>query len=110
MLGPHLSQIHVDIADRIGLELFPDRLVTINIGQPANAVTLQTTVKRRVRQMGNRRREAYRQSSSGSSVWRRKVTTTASSLIVNVVERAFLSPFLDQLSMSVYATWRPSFG
>jgi len=44
LLGPHLCQIDVEVADRLRLELRPDRLVAIDLGQPADAVTLQAAV------------------------------------------------------------------
>lgn len=55
LLGPHLSQIDVEVADRIRLELFPRGLVAIDFRQPADAVTRETTVKRGACQMRYRR-------------------------------------------------------
>jgi hypothetical protein len=43
--GSHLSQVDVEEADRIGVELLPSRRVVLDFGQAADAVTLQTTMK-----------------------------------------------------------------
>ena len=40
LLGAHLGKIDVEVADRISLKLLPCWLVTINLGQPADPVTL----------------------------------------------------------------------
>lgn len=45
LLGPHLGQIYVKVADRVRLELRPHRLVAIDLGQPADAVALQAAVQ-----------------------------------------------------------------
>ena len=37
LLGPHLSDIDVEVADRVALELLPCWLVALDIGQAANA-------------------------------------------------------------------------
>ena len=44
--GPHLGQIDVEEADRIGVELLPARLVPLDLRQAADAMALQTTMKR----------------------------------------------------------------
>ena len=45
LLGPHLGDVDVEVADRIGLELLLRRLVAFDIGQAADAVALQTAVQ-----------------------------------------------------------------
>jgi hypothetical protein len=45
--GTHLHDINMEVADRIGLELLPLGLVTLDIGQARNAMPLKTTVQRR---------------------------------------------------------------
>ena len=44
--GSNLRDVDMEIADRIGLELLLRRRVTLDLGQPADAMALQTTVKR----------------------------------------------------------------
>jgi hypothetical protein len=55
LLGSHLSKIDVEVADWIRLELLARWLVTIDLGQPADAMTLEATVQRGARQMRDRR-------------------------------------------------------
>jgi hypothetical protein len=43
--GPYLGQVDVEEADRIRVELLPPGLVAFDIRQPADAVTLQTSMK-----------------------------------------------------------------
>ncbi len=43
--GSHLSQVDMEEADRIGVELLPLGLVAFDIRQPTDAVTLQTPMK-----------------------------------------------------------------
>ena len=45
MLGPDLGDVDVEVADRVALELGPPRLVAIDVGQPRDAVALETTVQ-----------------------------------------------------------------
>ena len=45
--GSHLSQIDVEEADWIGVELLLVKLVTFDLRQAADAMALQTTMKRR---------------------------------------------------------------
>jgi hypothetical protein len=52
--GPHLGQVDVEEADRIGIELFPPGLVAFNVRQPADAMTFQATVKRRAGELRDR--------------------------------------------------------
>src|SRR5437763_9454649 len=54
LVGAHLGDVDVEIADRIDPELFRAWLVAIRCGQPADAVTLKTTMKRRARQTRDR--------------------------------------------------------
>ncbi len=44
LLGPHLGQIDVEVADRVLLELLSGRLVAIDLGQPADTVALEASV------------------------------------------------------------------
>jgi hypothetical protein len=48
-LGPHVGDIDMEIADRIGLELLLGRLVTFDIAKPADAITLQAAMQWRTR-------------------------------------------------------------
>ena len=41
----HFCDVDVEKADRIGLELFLRRLVTVGVRQSTDAVTLQTTMQ-----------------------------------------------------------------
>ena len=52
--GPPLGQVDVEEADRIRVELLPARLVTLDLGQAADAVTLQAPVKRRAGELRDR--------------------------------------------------------
>lgn len=52
----------------------------------------------------------YRQSSSGSRVWRRKVTTIASSASVRTVERGAFGPALRSLTVSRFRHLATVFG
>jgi hypothetical protein len=52
--GPHFGEIDVKVADGVCLELRPCRLAAVDLGQPADAMALQTAVKRRARQMRDR--------------------------------------------------------
>ncbi|MDB5652127.1 MAG: hypothetical protein JWL62_3647, partial [Hyphomicrobiales bacterium] len=45
------------VAYRIGLELLLRRLVAFDLGQPADTVTLETAMQRRLAEMGPRRLE-----------------------------------------------------
>ena len=47
----HLSDVDMEEADRVALELPLGRLVALDIRQPADAMALQTAVQRRARQM-----------------------------------------------------------
>lgn len=51
----HLGNVDMEEADRIGLELALGRLVAIDVGQPRDAVALQTAMQGRARQMRDRR-------------------------------------------------------
>jgi len=55
LLGSNLGEIDVEVADRIRLELLPDGLVAIDLGQPTDAMALKATVQRGARQMRDRR-------------------------------------------------------
>jgi hypothetical protein len=55
LLGSHLSEIDVEVADWIRLELLPRWLVPIDLGQSADAMALEATVQRGARQMRDRR-------------------------------------------------------
>jgi len=50
----HLGQVDVEEADRIGSEPFPASLVALDLGQAADAVTFQTTMKRRAGELRDR--------------------------------------------------------
>ena len=41
------AQVDMEEADRIGVELLSAGLVTVHLGKPADAMSLQTTMKRR---------------------------------------------------------------
>ncbi|MGY4498032.1 hypothetical protein ACVWYH_001963 [Bradyrhizobium sp. GM24.11] len=43
--GLELSDVDVEIADRISLELFPQRLAAFDLRQPADAVALNATMQ-----------------------------------------------------------------
>ena len=45
LLGPDLGDVDVEVADRVGFELLPVRLVAIDIGQPGDAVSFQAAVQ-----------------------------------------------------------------
>jgi len=47
LLGTHLRDIDMKVADRVGFELFAPGLVAIDVGQPGDAVSLQAAVQRR---------------------------------------------------------------
>jgi hypothetical protein len=49
--GTHLSQIDVEIADRVALELLPSGLAAVHFRQPADAVPFQTAMQRRAGQV-----------------------------------------------------------
>jgi hypothetical protein len=51
LFGPHLGEIDMKVADQVCLELLPRRLVSIDLGQAADAVALQAAVKGRSRQL-----------------------------------------------------------
>ena len=53
--GPHLGQVDVEEADWIGVELLSARLVALNFGQAADAMTLQASMKRRAGELRDRR-------------------------------------------------------
>jgi hypothetical protein len=44
--GLNLRDVDVEVADRVRLELPPGRLVAVGVGQPGDAVTLETAVQR----------------------------------------------------------------
>ncbi len=52
--GSHLSQIDVEEADRIGVELLSARSVTLDLGQAADAMAFQATMKRRAGELWDR--------------------------------------------------------
>ena len=52
--GSDLGQVDVEEADRIGIELLPPGLVTLDIGQAADAVTFQTPMQGRAGEMRDR--------------------------------------------------------
>lgn len=54
-LRQHLADFDVEMADRVALELLPCRLVALDVGQPADAMTLQAAMQGRARQMRDRR-------------------------------------------------------
>ena len=41
LLGPHLGDVDVEVADRVGLELLLGRLVAFDLRQPADVVALK---------------------------------------------------------------------
>ncbi len=43
--GSHFSQVDVEEADRVGVELLPGRQIALDLGQTAYAMTLQAPVK-----------------------------------------------------------------
>jgi hypothetical protein len=45
LLGPDLSDVDVEKADRVCLEAFADRLVAIGLGQPRDAMALKAAVQ-----------------------------------------------------------------
>lgn len=53
----HAGDIDVEVADRVRLELLPDRLVAFDIGQTRDAMALEAAVQRWPRQMRSRRLE-----------------------------------------------------
>ncbi len=61
LVGPDLGDVDMEVADRIAFEGMPGWLVAGDLGQAADAVALQTAVKRRsgqVRQRSLERLEA----------------------------------------------------
>jgi len=52
--GSHLGQVDVEETDRIGVELLPLGHIAFDIGQPADAVTLQTPMKGRASELRDR--------------------------------------------------------
>jgi len=50
LLGAHRGDIDMEVADGILLELLPGWLIPLDIGQAADAVTLETTVQGRTGQ------------------------------------------------------------
>lgn len=55
LLGSHLGNVDVELADRIALELLLRRLVSVDFGEPADAVALQATMQGRSREVRNGR-------------------------------------------------------
>ena len=58
--GPYFGNVDVEIADRIGLELFLFRFVAFDFRQSRNAMTPQAAMQRGARQMRDRRLERRR--------------------------------------------------
>ena len=52
--GPHLGQVDVKEADRLGIEFLPFGRIACDIRQAADAVTLQTTMKGRAGELRDR--------------------------------------------------------
>lgn len=52
--GPHLGQVDMEEADRMGIELLPLRHVPFHVRQTADAVTLQTSMKGRASELRDR--------------------------------------------------------
>ena len=57
LVGPDLGDVDVEVADGIAFEGLPGGLVAGDLGQAADAVPLQTAVKRRPGQVRQRRLE-----------------------------------------------------
>lgn len=55
---PHLGDVDMEEADRIGFELLPGRLVALDIWQARDAVALKAAMQGRSRQMRDRRLQA----------------------------------------------------
>ncbi len=80
LFGSHLGDVDVEVADRVALELAPGRLVTLDLGQPADAVALEAAVQRRARDTRDRPLECVetvvqwqqRVASEGLLVWCRE--------------------------------------
>jgi hypothetical protein len=51
--GLHLGEVEMEIAERIGVELLPGRLVGV-LRQPRNAMALKAAMQRRALQMRDR--------------------------------------------------------
>ena len=60
LLGAHLGDVDVEVADRIALELLLGRLVAVDLRQAADAVALQAAMQRRAGQMRDRRPAGHR--------------------------------------------------
>ena len=54
LFGPHLGDIDMEVADRVGFELFAPGLVAIDLRQPGDPVPLQAAVQRRAGQLRDR--------------------------------------------------------
>src|SRR5215212_11246160 len=54
LLSPHLGDVDVEVADRIRLEPLLRGLLALGLGEPANAVPLQTAVQTGARQVRDR--------------------------------------------------------
>ena len=69
LIGTKLSDINMEIANRISFELLPLGVVALHIWQSRNAMPLQTALQGRACQVWDRRLQGIEtQSSSGSSV------------------------------------------
>jgi hypothetical protein len=54
-LAANLGDVDVEVTYRIGLELLLNRLVALDLGQPADAVALETAMQGRSGELGERR-------------------------------------------------------
>ena len=81
-----LSQIDVEVAERVGLEARPLGLVAVDLRQSADAVALQAAMQRRAGQMWDRGLECVETIVEGQERMTAKATTTASSSTDSTVE------------------------
>jgi hypothetical protein len=64
LVGSHLSQVKLEVADGVGLELCPHPLVAVDIGQPADAMTSVAAMQAGACQMRDGRLKAFEYLSS----------------------------------------------
>src|SRR6516162_2120164 len=92
LLGSHLGNVDVKIADRVFPERLLRRFVAFDVRQPADAMALIAAMKRRPRQVWDGGLQGIKAISSGKSVCLRKATAIASSSSAKTVERGSFGP------------------
>ena len=60
LLRAHLGYVHVDVAERVGLERAPSRLVAFPVRRSRDAMALQASAQRRARQLRDRGLQSVR--------------------------------------------------